>query len=283
MRAHTLRARRASATSLIDDHGEELHAAPVAERDLAIECPSSASEHHDARQGGDAPMPSRVGVQSASFNLDEVVAFLGPGSKRRVIAPKDFLYQDGARLDSVYLLVRGAVRMTHAHADSRRITSMFLRAPAFVGDAESIAGERAVGGVQALDAVEVIEVPRAAFAAALERFPKLGFEVQRWLSRRLLALMRQHTSLAFDPAASRLINALLDYMDVASLKVGEWDKIRLDLSQEEIAANCGLIRRTFTRTIGPLLDDEVVKKEKGYYYAKRPALEAMRRRTAPDE
>ena len=69
------------------------------------------------------------------------------------------------------------------------------------------------------------------------------------LSARLCIAAQNERALAFNPVETRLAQLLMTYVDMYGLPVEGGTKIRIPLTQEELANSLGVARRSVTRAL----------------------------------
>jgi hypothetical protein len=132
--------------------------------------------------GGDEP--ALAALRSCSF-FDSIAgrnaAAIARDARRRVLGDGDVVVRAGDAGDAMFVVLRGELRIDGAAEAPPMVAGSVVGELALVDDAP-----RAVTLVAAGE-VELLQVERAAFAAAIDQWPELGLALLRTLAGRLRA------------------------------------------------------------------------------------------------
>jgi len=112
------------------------------------------------------------------------------------------------------------------------------------GELSLLAGSNRSASAIALEASEVVVIPRDAFLSELERQPSLMRQLIELLARRLLASTEREIALAFFSAPARLARVLL------RLHSAQADQQPLRISQSNLALRTGISRQSVVVVLG---------------------------------
>lgn len=206
----------------------------------------------------------------------EVVDDLVGRAIERTFEPQaHVLVEDHTEL-SFFILLKGSVKVLYRSPEGLEVVVKLFRAPAVFGEMECLTDVPYLETVEALERSLILELPRQEFLAALRRSHALTFNVLGDLAARLCIAAQNERSLAFHPVETRLANLLLTYVDFYGLPVPSGTRIRIPLSQDDLANALGVARRSVTRALKQWQDEDLIGKEGGCYVVKRrEQLEAI--------
>jgi CRP-like cAMP-binding protein/small-conductance mechanosensitive channel len=149
---------------------------------------------------GPTPLVSRLETASDAPLLTEVVRQLGlpdhwaealrPHLRRRLLAPGEGVIREGDPGDSLFAVHRGELQVVHPEAREEPYTGLFWKPLAqlgpgqWFGEASLLTGAPRNATVVALTEAEVLELPKAAFEASLQREPELLDQLVDLMDRR---------------------------------------------------------------------------------------------------
>jgi CRP/FNR family transcriptional regulator, cyclic AMP receptor protein len=179
--------------------------------------------------------------------------------RRRIWWPGDFLAQQGGPPRSMFVILRGWVRIT---AVNRRGDSVPLaaRGPGeIVGEMSPISGLPRMATIQALDEVETLVVPRDRLLAILGRHPGISEELLRTAVIRLQQTDHPKMGSGGPDVPQRLAAVLLE-------RALEYDPgwqaaidLHLSVTQDDLASHAQVSRRALTRGLNELRTQGVIQ------------------------
>ena len=198
---------------------------------------------------------------------------LEQASTIRTCKPRERIIVEGQPARHIYALLDGAVRMFHQSEKGDAAAVMLLRAPAVFGEAEALAGVPYQEHAAAIVDSEVLEMPVGEVVRLLQSEPSCAVDMLVDVASRLAIAAYGGRSLAFNPLTVRLANYLLDYAGWTT-PPGSSD-LRVDLTQEEMAAAIGGTRRSVAKDMVAWQREGVIER-RGRCYVIRD-VEALRR------
>jgi CRP-like cAMP-binding protein len=170
------------------------------------------------------------------------------GARRREVKPRELVLQEGDTPTHVFALIHGAVSVFYTSDFGAHLVAKLFSAPAFFGEMEVLVGIPHLESVEALRRCELLAIERAAFIDALAHSRELAVGLAVDLSARLCIAAKNERAIAFDQVEARLATLMLSYADVFGANVGGGTHISLEVTQEKIADNLGISRKSVQRT-----------------------------------
>jgi len=181
-------------------------------------------------------------------DLDAVVR----AGRRIVYRPGDTVLGEGSPSTSVVFVMGGTVKLVKSAASGRAVV-LELRGPGEVmGDLGAIDGEPRSAGAVALDLVELLVLPAAAFLDLTRSRPGVPQAMIATLVRRLREASGRQLELGSSDVVGRVC-ARLAQLCTSHGQVSD-DGVLLDraISQQELADWCGSSRDSVVRALGEL-------------------------------
>jgi CRP/FNR family transcriptional regulator len=203
---------------------------------------------------GEAAQPS--GPRS----LVEVIRGLDGASTEMVDRNKTIFFP-GDPAERVYLIRRGAVRLSRVYESGEEITVALLRENSLFGVLSLLTGQRSDRFYHAVafTRVEMVTAPATSVRNAIEADTAVGLRLLQGLSSRILQTETMIETLTHRDMSSRLVSFLL----VLCRDFGVPDElgitIDLRLSHQAIAEAIGSTRVTITRLLGDLRQSGLVQ------------------------
>ena len=210
----------------------------------------------------DLKIPLFAGVES--WVIEGIVA----AAKTRVYEEGEYVLQEDEQCRAFYVLHRGSVRVFYRSPEGLEVVVKLFRAPAVWGEMECLNGIPYLETVETLERVVALEVPIPAFVDALGSSPALTRNLLDDVSARLCIAAQNERSLAFHPVETRLANLFSTYVDFYGLPVQEGIKIRIPLTQDDLANGLGVARRSITRALKRWMSEEIIVKQGRHFVVK---------------
>ena len=200
------------------------------------------------------------GKGSAHGSLIEVMRGLDGASTEQVERAKTIFFP-GDPAERVYLIRRGAVRLSRVYESGEEITVALLRENSLFGVLSLITGHRSDRFYHAVafTRVEMITAPAASVLNAIEGDASVGLLLLRGLSSRILQTETMIETLTHRDMSSRLVSFLLVLCRDFGVPGQKGITIDLKLSHQAIAEAIGSTRVTITRLLGDLRNAGLVK------------------------
>ena len=206
---------------------------------------------------------SVAGMGSASQagpTLQEVIRGLA-GSTAETIERGKTIFFPGDPAERVYLLRRGAVRLSRVYESGEEITVALLRENSLFGVLSLLTGQRSDRFYHAIafTRVEIVTAPATSVRKAIEQDASVGLLLLQGLSSRILQTETMIETLTHRDMSSRLVSFLLVLCRDFGVPSSQGITIDLRLSHQAIAEAIGSTRVTITRLLGDLRNDGLVQ------------------------
>ncbi len=152
--------------------------------------------------------------------------------------------------DAVRVLVSGAIKLARVGVVGRKlIVALLAPGDVFGRITDADADDSYV--IEALEATEVMVMPRAAFESLLAR-PEFAYRIVQHLEERQRELVRQVESLAFKDVRTRLIEALLALAGEHGEPCQHGMAVDIRINQQDLADLIGASRQMVNKLLGEL-------------------------------
>lgn len=197
---------------------------------------------------------------------DDTRRLLAAAATARTFRAERTLCRPGTPVTDVIFLMKGTVKAWVHSGTGEALRVDLLTGPSLWGHAEVIHQRPWQSGLATLEPSEIVLVPADTFGRALQKDSQLAARLAADLGQRLLAAIEQQRSMAFDPLEVRVGRLLLEYGRLRGSTEG--DRIRLDLplTQESLASDLGVSRRSITRVLDRLREKGMIGKKETRYF-----------------
>jgi CRP/FNR family cyclic AMP-dependent transcriptional regulator len=203
---------------------------------------------------------------------------LHAAGRRRVYGPAVTLFLEGDDPGPVVVLLRGRVKVATTGAGGREAI-VAVRGPGdLVGELSVVDDGPRSASVTTLEEVEALLVPGSAFAALLERRPRIALVILRLVAARLRYADAQQAQFATHDVVGRVAERLVELADRFGSAHDGQVEIDLPLSQEELAAWTGASREAVSKALHTLREAGLV--ETGRRHITVVDVAGLRRRAA---
>ena len=201
---------------------------------------------------------SQMAVNSSSSaqpsnTLLEVIKSLD-GVSTEIVDRSKTIFFPGDPAERVYLIRRGAVRLSRVYETGEEITVALLRENSLFGVLSLLTGHRSDRFYHAIafTRVELVAAPAISVRNAIEQDPSVGLLLLQGLSSRVLQTETMIETLTHRDMSSRLASFLLVLCRDFGVPSEKGVTIDLRLSHQAIAEAIGSTRVTITRLLGEL-------------------------------
>lgn len=165
----------------------------------------------------------------------------------------------GDSTDSLFVIVRGSVKVLSRDAEGREVILSFLGEGECFGEMGLIDGSPRSADVVAFDPCELLEISRADFTQALTENPDLCLNIMRSLVMRLRQANWKIESLALMDVYGRVAKLLLDLSE----EVDGQRLIRRKVTKQDMAKMVGASREMVTRVMKDLESSGYIRVDNG--------------------
>ncbi len=214
-----------------------------------------------------APQPGRSAETSltnatnpSSRTLLEVIRDL-EGASTEMVERNKTIFFPGDPAERVYLIRRGAVRLSRVYESGEEITVALLRENSLFGVLSLLTGHRSDRFYHsvAFTRVEMVTAPASSVRQAIEADTSVGLLLLQGLSSRILQTETMIETLTHRDMSSRLVSFLLVLCRDFGMPGSQGITIDLRLSHQAIAEAIGSTRVTITRLLGDLRNSGLVE------------------------
>ncbi len=192
-------------------------------------------------------------TQNPDRTLQDVILSLAGASSEQVERSRTIFFP-GDPAEKVYLIRRGAVRLSRVYESGEEITVSLLRENSLFGVLSLITGDRSDRFYHAVafTRVDIITAPATSVRKAIEEDTTVGLLLLQGISSRVLQTETMIETLTHRDMSSRLVSFLLVLCRDFGVPGQEGITIDLKLSHQAIAEAIGSTRVTITRLLGDL-------------------------------
>ena len=199
------------------------------------------------------PMTLANNSEPKTRTLQDVIRGLD-GATTEMVERGKTIFFPGDPAERVYLIRRGAVRLSRVYESGEEITVALLRENSLFGVLSLLTGHRSDRFYHsvAFTRVEMITAPAASVRQAIEADASVGLLLLQGLSSRILQTETMIETLTHRDMSSRLVSFLLVLCRDFGVPGDRGITIDLRLSHQAIAEAIGSTRVTITRLLGDL-------------------------------
>ena len=165
---------------------------------------------------------------------------------QRILAPDD-------PPDRIHIVKGGRVRVYRVTPDGKQLTLDIHEKGTILGDMTMLGQDRLPEAyAEAVDEAVICTITPDELRRLIERYPVIGVNIIRHLSRRLEAAERELEAMAYQRVDQRLARRLLDLGQRFGVKTERGTIIGARLTQQELADMVGTTRETLAHTMTDL-------------------------------
>lgn len=196
--------------------------------------------------------------------------------RRRPYGAGVTLFHQGDEPGAVIVLLRGRVKVASLGGTARDVIIAVRGAGDLLGELSAIDGAPRSATVTTLEPVEALLVGGAAFAAFLERRPRVALVLLAMVASRLRYADGQQADFASHDVVGRVATRLVELCERFGRPDAGVVEVELPLSQEELAAWTGASREAVSKALQLLRALRIVETRRRHLTVLD--LEALRRR-----
>lgn len=187
------------------------------------------------------------------------LAVVGRAANLRRIEAQQYLFHQGDRATTFYILVEGRARLTEVTPDGHQILVRFISAGESIGIIAALEDTVYPLAAQTLADCLVLTWESKTLEQLMERFPRIAINGLRLVSQRWHELEERYRELATERVAQRVAQALLRLVRQVGRKVEGGVLIDLPLSRQDLAEMTGTTLYTVSRILSRWEQDGVVE------------------------
>lgn len=153
--------------------------------------------------------------------------------------------------DRIHIVKQGRVRVYRMSPDGKQLTLDIHEKGTILGDMELLGQDRLPEAyAEAIDDAVICTITPDELRRLIERFPIIGVNIIRHLSRRLRAAEQELEAMAYQRVDQRVARKLLDLARRFGIRTERGTLIEARLTQQELAEMVGTTRETLAHTLG---------------------------------
>jgi CRP/FNR family transcriptional regulator, cyclic AMP receptor protein len=153
--------------------------------------------------------------------------------------------------DRIHILKKGRVRVYRMTPDGKQLTLDIYEKGTILGDMQLLGQDRLPEAyAEAIGEGVICTITPDELRRLIERFPLIGVNIIRHLSRRLQAAERELEAMAYQRVDQRLARKLQDLALRFGIVTERGTLIQARLTQQELAEMIGTTRETLAHTLG---------------------------------
>ena len=192
------------------------------------------------------------------------VALLRASELRRFGA-RDVILSEDDPPAWIYAVLSGSVRVYHSSPAGLQVTLKIFKPPSIFGEMEAIADLPMLEHVVALEDSLLLRIPRQVFLELARAEPAMGAALLADVCARFCIACQHEKALAFHPLRARLAHFLVSYADFDGEKTARGIRLRLKMTQDDMADALGVTRRAVAREVIRWQKEGVLGQDRGHY------------------
>jgi len=201
-------------------------------------------------------------VTAFSRLTDDQVAILARGVGSQTFARGEAIFHQGSQGSTLYMIVRGQVRIYRGSEAGQELTVTIFRDGDFFGEMALLDGEPRAASAEAMSKTLALTLHRAAFLHAIDSCPSIAVSILEVQTARLRHSNTVAKHLASLSAPQRVVRQLLDLATRYGVADGAAIRIDLHLTQDDLASLSGTTRETVNRVLANLRDQGLIRVER---------------------
>jgi CRP-like cAMP-binding protein len=161
--------------------------------------------------------------------------------------------------DRIHIVKKGRVRVFRITPDGKQLTLDIHEKGTILGDMELLGQDRLPEAyAETIEDAVICTITPDELRRLIERYPTVGINIIRHLSRRLDAAERELEAMAYQRVDQRLARKLLDLGQRFGVKTERGTLIQARLTQQELAEMVGTTRETLAHTLGDFRRNDLI-------------------------
>lgn len=194
-------------------------------------------------------------------------ANLPPDDLRRVaeiasprhFGKKDSVFREGERADGFFVVAKGRVKVFKLSEDGKEQVLHLIGSGQSFAEATIFEGGTYPAYAEALEACELLYLPKRSFTDLLERNPRIALRMMASLSRWLKRMTDLVESISLRDVETRLVRFLSEELAGRGVAIKDGMIYELDVSKNVLASRLGTVPETFSRTLKKLQEEGKIR------------------------
>ncbi len=188
----------------------------------------------------------------------------------------DTIYQEGRIPNALWQVVSGSVRVVNTSSEGKEVVFAVFEAGDCFGEISMIDGKASSNTAVAIEALELMELPRDSFNHLYQTYPAFVQQLNGFLCERMRHLFSFYEGIALRPLESRLAHRLcyltgnIPNKTTFSPAVNE-----INLTQQDISNMLGATRQAVSKILNQWRDANIISIDYGKITIHNPAQLAL--------
>ncbi|MHB8620251.1 MAG: Crp/Fnr family transcriptional regulator [Chloroflexota bacterium] len=174
---------------------------------------------------------------------------LAKAARLRSFRRGDVIFRKDDAGYTLYLIVSGAVKISVSSDEGEEMILTIMTAGHFFGELALFDEEPRSADAEAIEPTEVLTLLREDFLRVVEKRPRVAIQLLRVLSRHIRDTDEALQDAAFLDIPSRLAKRLLDLAQTHGERTPQGTRIKLRLTQQDLASMIGARRENVNRAL----------------------------------
>ncbi|MEU6351014.1 Crp/Fnr family transcriptional regulator [Streptomyces sp. NPDC047072] len=196
-----------------------------------------------------------------SKSLEQLAALEQVGSRLQFRSGQ-VIVREGEPSNHVVMLLSGSAKVVRQSGVGTEVILGLRQAPEFIGEMAALSGAPRSATVIAQTDVTAVAVPADRFKAFLAEHPDVALAVMTVMTDRLREADQARQALATQTVTQRVAARLLELAGRIGVVEDSTGDVRMELSQQDLAAWVGASREAVVRTLRMLKERDVVATER---------------------
>jgi CRP-like cAMP-binding protein len=180
-------------------------------------------------------------------------------SRSRTFPAHSPIYLPAEAADSVFLLAKGMVKVSHLTDDGKESILAFVEAGELFGELAIFDGSERDEYVEAVDATTVVMIPAEEMNRLMTENADVAFAITKMVGLRRQRIERRLKNLLFMPNRARLVHLLIELSEQFGVRTDDGIRLRVKLSHQDMANLIGATRESVTVALGQLRSEGSVQ------------------------
>lgn len=170
-------------------------------------------------------------------------------ARRRQIVEGEFLYQQEDPAETIYVLLRGRIRLSQVTPEGQQIILRYATPGDAIGIVAVLSEATYPVSAEAMEPGQVLSWDQGTMRRLMEQFPGVALNALRILSGRVREFQDRVRELSTERVERRIARALLRLARQTGKKVSEGVLIDMPISRQDLAEMTGTTLYTVSRTL----------------------------------
>lgn len=199
---------------------------------------------------------------------DEEIRMIEQHTLMREIKKGEALYFEGSSDQSIYILKKGAVKITKITPQGREIILDIFKEGSIFGEMVFLESEERNESAEALEEGLLCIMRKRDFDQMVQRMPDLSIKITKMIGFRRCKIENKLLDLLFSTVEQRLAKTLLSLLDEFGVLQNDQYLIKIKLMHKDYAALIASTRETVTATFNKLKEEGLIDFEGKYVVIK---------------